>query len=505
MKLPRQASQLLSWLPCYRRQNWEMKSDCKFTTSSKRLPLYPIQLTKRAAGILLTSAILYSLPAQALTSYLGINNGTGYNTDPDYVDRSIYHTQDLGLGVVRMGMDGVEGSTEGASFNWSARDIVVKKYLDAGIKIHSVLSARAHVNRDDNYAKWKANFKYYVSNVMARYKGKIFYYIIDNEPDLNYSNGKMSAQECVDMTRIAYETAKAIDPRIAIESPPVSGVESSLLSEMLDAGIDKVSDYIGIHAYGGQIADNRFGYPWKVLEAHGVRKPIAISESGAIASWCEGSDAQKSDCRRRWFVLFGLQLKRFGYDNALLFDLDSHDEWAIAPNFSPTSTYWQIKSLRLEEPLSNTNFELENDVESGWIPFNRDTSEPSPYITFVRGDAAGAHGGSGYVRLDNGKADLDTPMSVRRIASQLPQGKKVTIGAWVYVNGAGTATLKALGYDNLDGDAEISKTSTGKNGWEYLEIAVPISKNWTVIELETLGTGRTGDYVKWDDVTLRAS
>jgi hypothetical protein len=340
---------------------------------------------------------------------------------------------------------------------------------------------------------------------MVRYKGKIFYYIIDNEPDLDYGNGKMSAQECVDMTRIAYETAKAIDPRIAIESPPVSGVESSLLSEMLDAGIDKVSDYIGIHAYGGQIADNRFGYPWKVLEAHGVRKPIAISESGAIASWCEGSDAQKEDCRRRWFVLFGQQLKRFGYDNALLFDLDSHDEWAIAPNFSPTSTYQQIKSLRLEEPLSNTNFESENDVESGWIPFNKDTSEPSPYITFVRGDAAGAHGGSGYVKLDNGKADLDTPMSVRRIASQLPQGKKVTVGAWVYVNGTGTATLKALGYDNLDGDAEISKTSTQKNGWEYLEIAVPISKNWTVIELGTSGTGRTGDYVKWDDVTLRAS
>jgi hypothetical protein len=188
MKLPKKASQLLLWLPCFKIQNQEMKSSRKFTTSSKRLPLHPIELTKRAAGILLTSAILYSFPAQALTSYLGINNGTGYNTDPDYVDRSIYHTQDLGLGIVRMGMDGVEGSIEGDSFNWSARDAVVKKYLDAGIKIHSVLSARAHVNRDGNYAKWKANFKYYVSNVMARYKGKIFYYIIDNEPDLDYGN-----------------------------------------------------------------------------------------------------------------------------------------------------------------------------------------------------------------------------------------------------------------------------------------------------------------------------
>jgi hypothetical protein len=35
-----------------------------------------------------------------------------------------------------------------------------------------------------------------------------------------------------------------------------------------------------------------------------------------------------------------------------------------------------------------------------------------------------------------------------------------TIGAWVYVNGKATATLKLLGYDDRDGDAEMSKTAT---------------------------------------------
>lgn len=121
----------------------------------------------------------------------------------------------------------------------------------------------------------------------------------------------------------------------------------------------------------------------------------------------------------------------------------------------------------------------------------------------MRNDARGAHKGRGYVKLDGTAAG--TPVRVRRIAGQLPLGKKVAIGAWAYVNGNAKATLKILGYDDLDGDAEMSKTATKKNGWEYLEITLPISRDWAVVELGTTGTGKKGDYVKWDDVTLRTS
>jgi hypothetical protein len=440
--------------------------------------------------------------------YLGINNGTGYNTDPPYVARSIKHTKDLSLGIVRMGIDGVGGKTEGATFDWVARDRTVREYLNAGIKIHAVVSPRLGVDRDRNYEQWQANFNYLVRNVMTHYKGKIFYYIIDNEPELDYGNGKMSAQECVDMTQIAFKAARAIDPKIKIESPPISGIESHILDEMLDRGIDKVSDYIGIHAYGGQIADNRLGHPWRVLEARGIRKPLAISEAGAISSWCPGSAAQKENCRRRWFAIFGQQLKRFGYDNALLFDLDGHDEWAIAPNFKPTKTYQQVKSMRLNQPLANKGFESANNHEAEWVHFGPgDIGDmgPLPYVTFVRNDPRGAHKGKGYLRLDSGRAKGGMPIQVRRIAGQLPPGKDVAIGAWAYVNGDAKATLKILGYDDRDGDAEMSKTTTKKNGWEYLEITLPISRYWAVVELGTTGTGKAGDYVKWDDVTLRTS
>jgi uncharacterized membrane protein YgcG len=474
------------------------------TLTQKKSSEQKAKLSKTITSVLIASAFLYTLPAQALTSYLGINNGTGYNTDPGFVDRSIQQTKDLNLGVARMGIDGVGGNTEGAGFNWSARDMVVNKYLEAGIEIQAPIGPRFHVNRDGNYEQWKANFRYFVRNVMMHYKGKIFYYIIDNEPDLDYGNGTMSAQQCVDMTRIAYETAKSIDPNIKIESPPPTGPGSYLLKEMIDLGIDKVSDYIGIHAYGGQIREGELANPWRLLAARNIKKPVAISESGTISSWYQGSDTERENYRKRWFVIFGQQLKRYGYNHALLFDLDSHGDWAVSPNFNPTPTYQQIKSLRLNKKFSNPGFELANDADNEWVNFDNDDIRlgASPYVSFVRGDTGGAHGGNGYVKLDSGRASGGKRIFVRRVVGDLPKGKNVKIGAWVYVNGGATATLKALGYDNLDGDAEISKTSTKKNAWEYLEITVPISQYWAVVELGTSGTGNSSDYVKWDDVML---
>jgi hypothetical protein len=447
--------------------------------------------------------------ARASYNDLGINDGTGYNTDPAFVDRAISHLKKLGLGMVRTGMDGVGGMTEGAAFDWSARDLAVDKQLKAGIKIHMVVSARIHVERGDNYEQWKANFRYLVYNVMAHYKGKVFYYIVDNEPDMDFGRGLMTAQECLDMTRIAYEAARATDPKIKIESPPPKAPYSDIFGEMLDLGIDKVSDYIGMHVYGGQIQDQYIEMPWKALEERGIRKPIAISESGAINDYCPGSKAEKDNCRRRWFALFGQQFKRYGYDHALLFDLEGHDQWAIAPGFKPTPAYWQIKNLRLNRKFSNGDFEsANNNPETDWVHFNPGDvgdMKPTPYVTFVRNDAKGAHRGRSYLRLESGKADSGTPISVRRIAGQLPQGQNVKIGAWVYVKGGTAATLKVRGYDYLDGNAQISKTSTKQNSWEYLEVTVPISRYWTVVELTTSGTRKKGDCVKWDDVTVRTS
>jgi hypothetical protein len=421
--------------------------------------------------------------------FVGMNNGTGYNTSPDYVDWNISRNKELGLGRVRMGMDNVGGFTEGEAFNFGHRDVAVDKYLAAGIKIHSVLSARGHVKRDPNYDKWKANWAYFCKNIFSHYKGKISYYIVDNETDISYGNGILSPQEAVDLTRIAYETAKSIDPTIMIESPPTTSPETTYLREMIRLGISKYCDYIGVHAYGGQINDNRLNRVWSFLNEFNIEKPVAVSEAGAIDEYFNSSGVAPSQGRRMWFANFYLQLKRYAFDHVLLFDLDGHDAWAV----DKTPSYDEIRDWYRREGLKNGGFEEENDNLHGWNVFaSSDTYIAPSSIRFIRNDSANASSGSGYLQMEKGAP------SVRRIVEYLTPNRTYEIKARVNITGGGSASLKALGWYNLNGNIEL-ESSTTESGWKELSIRFAPTKTWVVIDLSAKDVGAA---VRWDDVTV---
>jgi hypothetical protein len=451
-----------------------------------------LSLFNWALALMVLSVMSITLLAITDSSYVGINNGTGYNTDPSYVDWSISKDKELGVGSVRMGMDGVGGYREGEGFSFGNRDVVVNKYLEAGIKIHAVLSARMHVNRDSNYDRWKANWSYYCRTVMNRYKGKIFWYIIDNETDLDYGNGTLSIQQAVDLTKIAYDIAKSIDTNIMIESPPPTSPETGYLRDMIKAGIGNYCDYIGVHAYGGQINDGRLNRVWDYLNEFNVRKPVVVSEAGSIDEYFTNSGVAASEGRRIWFSRFYYQLKRYAYSHVLLFDLDGHDAWA----FQNTPSYNEIKNWYRNDAFANGGFEEANDNEHGWNVFaSADIFKAPSTIKFIRGDSGNAHSGNGYLRMDPGAN------SVRRLAEKLTPNKKYVIKAWVNINGGGTARLKALGWNHLNGNAQVT-ASTSNGGWQQLSLEVIPTKTWVVIDLSIDGVG---GHVRWDDVTIDGS
>jgi hypothetical protein len=437
---------------------------------------------------------LMSINILAITDsqYVGINNGTGYDTTPSYVDWSISKDKELGVGSVRMGMDNVGGYREGEAFNFGHRDVAVDKYLAANIAIHTVISARGHVNRDSDYEKWKANWSYFCKNVMTHYKGKISWYIIDNETDISYGNGTLSPQQAVDLTKIAFEIAKSIDPNIVIESPPPTSPETPYLREMISLGIANYCDYIGVHAYGGQINEGRLNRVWQYLQEFGVKKPVVVSEAGAINDYFNNVGVTPSEGRRIWFSRFYYQLKRYGYSHVLLFDLDKHDAWALID----TPAYNEIKNWYRNDPFANGGFEDANDNEHGWNVFaSADIFRAPSTIKFIRDDAANAHTGSGYLQMEPGAN------SVRRLAEQLTPNKTYEIKAWVNITGGGTARLRALGWNHLDGDAEVAVTTTN-SGWQELSLQVTPTKSWVVIDL---GIENVGGNVRWDDVTIDES
>ena len=456
--------------------------------------------------LLLVSGILLSpLAAHAVSDreYVGINNGVGYNTDPTYVARCLVANADLGVGAVRMGMDGVNGRKEGDAFDFKNRDRAVKMLREAKIEIRCPISARGHVERDADPAKWKANWRYFVQNVFRQYRGQIFYYIIDNEPDIDYGNGKMSAQECFDMTQIAFQEAKKVDAKILIQSPPTSSPENGLLREMLALDIGKVCDVIGVHAYGGQIAEERFGQPWKwISELKATRRPLAISESGAIDSY--GKFGPQS--RREWFEKYYQQAKRWGYSHIMLFDLEGHGEWSLVrepfdktPEIKATPSYTAIKEGYNQAPIGGFNggFEARNDPRYEWFPYS-DSEEPTR-LHFANFAASGAFAGRNCLEI---RTPAKTTQFVRRVVGPLVVGKSYTLEAMAR-NGSDTQTfLSADGTQKLEGDKSFRAEAKGGQNWQKLETRFTPSNPWVVVTLGTIGGEKDGRAF-FDEVKLR--
>jgi hypothetical protein len=93
------------------------------------------------------------------------------------------------------------------------------------------------------------DWKNYIRKIAQRYKGKIKYYEIWNEPNARkFFTG--SKQKLVDLTRVAAATLKAVDPEIQILTPACVGEDGArYLNEYLKLGGAKYTDIVTFHFY----------------------------------------------------------------------------------------------------------------------------------------------------------------------------------------------------------------------------------------------------------------
>lgn len=141
-----------------------------------------------------------------------------------------------------------------------------------------------------NMADWRD----YVRTLAQRYKGKIRYWELWNEPDFKNHWTGTNAQ-LVEMARIAAEELHAADPANRLVGPGfTAGQGMSALDQLLKAGMGAHVDAIGYHFYytanpenvGAQL-DNVRG----LMKAHGVdAKPLWITEGAFIC------DTTTTDC-----------------------------------------------------------------------------------------------------------------------------------------------------------------------------------------------------------------
>jgi hypothetical protein len=94
------------------------------------------------------------------------------------------------------------------------------------------------------------DWRNYVRTVATRYKGRVRYYEIWNEPNLrSFYSG--TVEQMVALSQEAYFTLKEVDPSITIVSPSATNADSGppWLEEYLNRGGGAYADIIGYHFY----------------------------------------------------------------------------------------------------------------------------------------------------------------------------------------------------------------------------------------------------------------
>lgn len=269
---------------------------------------------------------------------IGINDGSGYDTSPEHTSRLVAQVSDLGLDAVRMGMDDMGCETEGEECDFSRRDLAVQARVDADIAIRAVISFRGHVSADGGEGQWAENFGWKCGQIAEHYRDDIRYYIVDNEPDLDYGPGQRAKARpdlVVAMQKACYEAIKAVDPDIRLESSPATSPGTGYNRELLAAGIAQYADVFGTHMYGGQLGQDDIEVLRGYLREFGVDLPIAVSEAGVDPNWyTQGGETHEGltglAARAEWLRDFAAYAIEKDLDSVLFFSIGSvHGDWEI--------------------------------------------------------------------------------------------------------------------------------------------------------------------------------
>jgi hypothetical protein len=133
----------------------------------------------------------------------------------------------------------------------------------------------------------------YVRTVATRYKGRIHYYELWNEPNLQkfYSG---TVEQMVALAREAYLILKEVDPSITVVSPSATGDrDSAWLEEYLRKGGGAYADVIGYHFYvtpkPPEAMVTSIRKVQQIMAKHGVGdKPLWNTETGWMIANSKG-------------------------------------------------------------------------------------------------------------------------------------------------------------------------------------------------------------------------
>jgi hypothetical protein len=201
---------------------------------------------------------------------------------------------------------GVEvGLTLGATPLWAASRPLERAFMGEGA-----------ASVPDDLTSWDN----YVKTIATRYKGRIHFYELWNEPASGgFYTGTVA--QMVELARRAYKIIKDIDPAAIIVSPaPAKTSSLSWFAHFVRVGGLNYADVVGYHFYTDSKTPEDLiplvNSVKEILAKQGISKPIWNTESGVVNDGTPDSGLQIGPAAHlaRWLILGTcLGLERFHY------------------------------------------------------------------------------------------------------------------------------------------------------------------------------------------------
>jgi len=210
-------------------------------------------------------------------SPFGINTFLEQEVEPQKVELALQMIHDAGFRWIRQEFpwEDIEHSARGDFWDhkwnksaWEKYDRIVDLANQYGVQIIARLGNPPAWSRADRDARGTfappddfADLGNFVYTVVQRYKGKVRYYQIWNEPNIypEWGEQPVDAAGYVRLLQVAYRRAKEADPNCVIlcaglaqtlETGPKNLNDLVYLQQMYDAGVKGYFDIMGVMAYG---------------------------------------------------------------------------------------------------------------------------------------------------------------------------------------------------------------------------------------------------------------
>ncbi|MCP2604257.1 endo-1,4-beta-xylanase, partial [Candidatus Aminicenantes bacterium AC-708-M15] len=306
---------------------------------------------------LILSQIIFS---QQNPSPYGINGHVPKN-------RTLSLIKNAGIKWVRVDFNWYEIESSKGNFNWKEMDRVVNNSIDKGLSILGVLAytpSWANNGKSKNYPPLKKQYwTNFVKKVVRRYKSKVKYWSMWNEPNLEKFWSGTLDEYVFNILIPGAQTAKSIDSNCKIVGPDLSHLTTgdNMWNIWLRAILREAKDYIDVishHIYDIRGPTYIFDKlendqgpllpsVLRVLKEEGVdNKPFWITETG----W--PTDEVGEEVQSKYYLEFLQGMRNRSYINKIFFYEIIDDPRPEIPkygiiynNFTPKKAYYTYKDF----------------------------------------------------------------------------------------------------------------------------------------------------------------